>query len=331
MSQKKVTYHEAIVQAIREEMLRDEAVCLVGEDMQEGLPDLGSVLRAEFGPVRVIDTPMAEAAIIGSVMGAALMGMRPITEMSLIDLLANGFEQMLHITMQMGHDMERVPLVIRGSVGSVKKTATTSTLWEASLYQMPGMKVVAPSTLYDAKGMLKAAIRDDHPVVYLESQALRQMSELSDVWPSDDYTVPLDKAIVRREGQDMTIATYGAMIYPCLRIAQILEEDDDLAVEILDLRCLSPLDYQSIFASVKRTNKMLLVYEDSFATRISTELSALIVEELDDYLEGPVTSVSATTAFDASWIPASLYTSTSFTGLACTERILSVARELAAY
>ncbi len=329
MNGKKVTYLEAISDAIREEMRRDEAVFLLGEDVGEygGAFKISAGLLEEFGAERVIDTPMAEAAIIGSAVGAALMGMRPIAEMQFIDFITCGFDQIINMASKMYWRVGMpVPIVIRGpSGGGTKGGPFHSASPEAWFFHMPGIKVVVPSTAYDAKGLLKAAIRDNNPVLYLEHKLLYRMPELREELPSEDYVVPLGKAIIRRDGEDMTLLTYGAMVHQCLRAAQILEEEDDLEVEVLDLRSITPLDREAIQESVKRTNKVLIVHEDTLTGGIGAELSALLAGELFEYLDGPITRVAApdipfpyAPPLEAAYLPNS-------------EKIISAARQLAAY
>ncbi len=329
MSDKKVTYLEAISQAIREEMLRDEAVFLLGEDVGSygGAFKVSAGLLKEFGAERVIDTPMSEAAIIGSAVGSALMGMRPIAEMQFIDFITCGFDQIINMASKMYWRVGMpVPIVIRGpSGGGTKGGPFHSSSPEAWFFHAPGMKVVVPSTTYDAKGMLKAAIRDNNPVLYLEHKLLYRMPELREELPTDDYIVPLGKAIVRREGDAMTIITYGAMVHQCLRAAQVLEEDDDLDVEVLDLRSLSPLDREAIMASVKHTNKVLIVHEDTLTGGIGAELSAILAEDLFEYLDGPITRVAAPD------VPFPYAPPLEEAYLPNAKKILTAARELAAY
>src|SRR5581483_3585902 len=228
MSGKKVTYLEAISQAIREEMRRDEAVFILGEDVGTygGAFKASAGLLEELEPERVIDTPPSEAAITGSGVGGALMGMRPIAEMQFIDFITCGFDQIINMATKMYWRAGMpVPMVIRGpSGGGTKGGPFHSASPEAWFFHAPGIKVVVPSTAYDAKGMLKAAIRDNNPVLYLEHKLLYRLPELREELPTEDYIVPLGKAITRRDGEDMTLLTYGAMVHQCLKAAQTLEE-----------------------------------------------------------------------------------------------------------
>jgi pyruvate/2-oxoglutarate/acetoin dehydrogenase E1 component len=328
-AESKVTYLEAIGQAIREEMLRDEAVFLLGEDVGTygGAFKVSAGLLEEFGPERVIDTPMAEAAIIGTAVGSALMGMRPIAEMQFIDFIASGFDHIVNMASKMyWRSGMPLPMVIRGpSGGGTHGGPFHSTSPEAWFFHTPGIKVVVPSTTYDAKGLLKAAIRDNNPVLYLEHKLLYRMPELREALPEDDYIVPIGKAVTRREGDDMTMLTYGAMVYQCLKAAQLLEEEDDLEIEVIDLRSLTPLDRETILDSVKRTNKVLIVHEDTLTGGIGAEIAAILAEDLFEYLDGPITRVAAPdTPFpyapqlEAAFLPN-------------TDKILSAARKLAAY
>ena len=324
-----ITYLDAISQAMREEMRRDEAVFLLGEDVGTygGAFKVSAGFMEEFGPERVIDTPMSETAIIGSAVGAALMGMRPIAEMQYIDFITCGFDQIINMASKMYWRVGMpVPMVIRGpSGGGTKGGPFHSSSPEAWFFHTPGIKVVVPSTTYDAKGLLKAAIRDNNPVLFLEHKLLYRQPELREELPDDDYIVPLGKAIVRREGEDMTVLTYGAMVYQCLKAARLLEEEDDLEVEVVDLRSLTPLDRETIMESVKHTNKVLIVHEDTLTGGIGAELAALLAEELFEYLDGPITRVAAPDApfpyappLEAAFLPNA-------------EKIVSAARKLAAY
>jgi pyruvate/2-oxoglutarate/acetoin dehydrogenase E1 component len=327
MSEKKVTYLEAISQAIREEMRRDETVFLLGEDVGTcgGAFKVSAGMLEEFGPERVIDTPMA--AIIGSAVGAALMGMRPIAEMQYIDFITCGFDQIITMASKMYWRVGMpVPIVIRGSSGGgTKGDPFHSTSPEAWFFHTPDIKVVVPSTTYDAKGLLKAAVRDNNPVLYLEHKLLYRRPELREELPEEDYIVPLGKAIVRRQGEDMTMLTYGAMVYQCLKAAQILEEEDELEIEVVDLRSLTPLDHEAITESVKHTNKILIVHEDTLTGVIGAELSAILAEDLFEYLDGPITCVAAPEA------PFPYAPQLEEAHLPNTEKILAAARRLAAY
>jgi len=329
MNGKKSTYLEAISEAIREEMQRDEAVFLLGEDVGSygGAFKVSAGLLEEFGAERVIDTPMAEAAIIGSAVGAALMGMRPIAEMQFIDFITCGFDQIINMASKMYWRAGMpVPIVIRGpSGGGTHGGPFHSASPEAWFFHTPGIKVVMPSTAYDAKGLLKAAIRDNNPVLYLEHKLLYRLPELREELPEEDYIVPLGKATVRREGEDMTILTYGAMVHTCMKVARTLEEDDDLAVEVVDLRSLCPLDREAIEASVKRTNKVMIVHEDTFTGGVGAELAALLADDLFEHLDGPITRVAAPD------VPFPYAPELETAYLPDNEKILSAARKLAAY
>lgn len=324
-----LTYLDAISQAIREEMRRDEAVFLLGEDVGTygGAFKVSAGFLEEFGPDRVIDTPMSEAAIIGSAVGAALMGMRPIAEMQYIDFITCGFDQIINMASKMYWRVGMpVPMVIRGPAGGGTKGGPFhSASPEAWFFHTPGMKVVAPSTTYDAKGLLKAAIRDNNPVLFLEHKLLYRNPDLREELPADDYIVPLGKAVVRREGEDMTMLTYGAMVYQCMKAAAVLEQEDDLEAEIVDLRSLTPLDRDTIKESVKHTNKVLIVHEDTLTGGIGAELAAILAEDLFEYLDGPITRVAAPDA------PFPYAPPLEEAFLPNAEKIVTAARKLAAY
>jgi 2-oxoisovalerate dehydrogenase E1 component beta subunit len=310
-------------------MQLDEAVFLLGEDVGNygGAFKVSKGFLEEFGAERVIDTPMSEAAIIGSAVGSALMGLRPIAEMQYIDFITCGFDQIINMASKMYWRAGMpVPMVIRGpSGGGTKGGPFHSSSPEAWFFHTPGIKVVVPSTTYDAKGLLKAAIRDNNPVLFLEHKILYRQPELRAELPGEDYIVPLGKAEVRREGEDMTMLTYGAMVYQCLKAAQRLEEEDDLEVEVVDLRSLTPLDRETIMESVKRTNKVLIVHEDTLTGGIGAELAAILAEELFEYLDGPITRVAAPDA------PFPYAPPLEEAFLPNAEKILTAARKLAAY
>jgi 2-oxoisovalerate dehydrogenase E1 component beta subunit len=287
----KVTYLQAIHDALQEEMQRDESVFLLGEDIGRvgGAFKVTEGLHEEFGEKRVVDTPISECAIVGLAIGAALVGMRPVAEMQFIDFISCGFDQIVNMaaTMRYRYAGEAgVPLVIRGPCGGgVHGGLFHSQMPEAWFYTVPGLKVVLPATVYDAKGLLKAAIRDNDPVLYFEHKYLYR--RLKEDLPEDDFVVPIGKAKVRREGTDLTIVTYSAMVHQALAAAERMAEDD-IAVEVLDLRSVRPIDEETLLESFKKTNKALILYEDSKLGGVGAEISAIIAEQAFEYLDGPL-------------------------------------------
>ena len=287
-----VTYIQAIHDALAEEMRRDQSVFLLGEDIGVlgGAFLVTKGLHEEFGEKRVVDTPISESAIVGLAVGAALAGMRPVAEMQFADFISCGFDQIVNMAATMryryGGDAG-VPLVIRGPCGGgVHGGLFHSQMPETWFYNVPGLKVVLPATAYDAKGLLKAAIRDDDPVLYFEHKYLyRRIKE--DI-PEDDFVVPIGEAIVRREGEDLTIVTYSAMVHQALAAAERLEKDDDISVEVVDLRSVRPLDKQTVLESYKKTNKAIILYESSKLGGVGAEIAAIIAEEAFEYMDGPL-------------------------------------------
>src|SRR5437899_10178649 len=227
MSEKKVTYLEAISQAIREEMRRDEAVFLLGEDVGTygGAFKVSAGFLEEFGPDRVMDTPISESAIVGAAVGAALMGMRPVAEMQFMDFISCGFDQIVNMAAKIHYRWgAKVPLVIRGPSGAgVHGGPFHSQSNEMWFVHTPGLKVVVPATAYDAKGLIKASIRDDNPVIFYEHKFLYR--RIKDEVPEEDYVVPLGKAAVRREGTDISVIPYGAMVWTALEAAEQLAKE----------------------------------------------------------------------------------------------------------
>jgi 2-oxoisovalerate dehydrogenase E1 component beta subunit len=246
-----------------------------------------------FGEKRVIDTPIAEGAIVGAAIGASLMGMRPIAEMQFIDFISCAFDQLTNFAAKNRYRWGAgVPIVVRGPCGGgVRGGPFHSQNPEMYFVHTPGLKVVAPATAYDAKGLLKAAVRDDDPVIYLEHKFLYR--RIKEDLPKDDFTVPIGKAAVRREGTDLTLVTYGAMLYPSLEAAATLEKESGAKVEVIDLRSLLPLDRETLVASAKKTGKVLVVHEDTRTGGIAGEIAATINEEAFDHLDGPVLRVTA--------------------------------------
>ena len=289
------TYLEAIRQAIWEEMEKDPNVFVLGEDIGAygGAFKVTEGMLEKFGAMRVIDTPIAEGAIVGAAIGAALMGMRPVAEMQFIDFISCAFDQLTNFAAKNRYRWGAgVPIVVRGPCGGgVRGGPFHSQNPEMYFVHTPGLKVVAPATAYDAKGLLKASIRDDDPVIYLEHKFLYR--RIKEDLPKDDYVVPLGKAAVRREGTDLTIVTYGAMLYPCLEAATTLEKDRGAKAEVIDLRSLLPLDRETIVASARKTGKVMVVHEDTRTGGIAGEIAATINEEAFDHLDGPVLRVTA--------------------------------------
>jgi pyruvate/2-oxoglutarate/acetoin dehydrogenase E1 component len=289
-----LTYVEALREALSEEMARDERVFLLGEDIgayggafkvTEGLVD-------RFGRERVIDTPISEAAIVGAAIGAAYMGMRPVVEMQFIDFLSCGFDMLTNFAAKSRYrNGLGVPMVVRGPCGGgVGGGPFHSANPEAAFLNTPGLRIVEPATARDAKGLLKAAIRDDDPVLFLEHKFLYR--RVKDEVPADDDVVPLGRAEVRRAGRDATIVTFGAMVHAALDAATSLA-GDGVDVEVLDLRTLAPLDREAILTSVARTNRAVVLYEAPRTGGIGGEIAALIGEEGFEFLDAPVARVAS--------------------------------------
>ena len=292
---KELSYLEAIREALAEEMRRDGKVFVLGEDVGAygGAFGVTQGLYAEFGELRVLDTPISESAIVGISVGAALRGYRPVAEMQFADFISCGFDQIVNQAATLRYrygGRAAVPLVIRApSGGNVAGGLYHSQNPEAWFVHRPGLKVVAPSTAYDAKGLLKAAIRDDNPVIYFEHKYLYRRAK--GPVPEGDEIVPIGVAATKREGDDITLLTYGAMVTPSLEAADRLSKEG-VEVEVIDLRTLLPYDKNAIFASVEKTNRVLIVHEDVKTLGIGAELSAVISEELFGHLDAPVRRVT---------------------------------------
>ena len=289
-----ITYLEAIRQGMWEEMEKDERVFLLGEDIgvYGGAFKVTAGFLEKFGEKRVIDTPISEAAIVGAAMGAALNGMRPIAEMQFIDFIACAFDQLTNMVSSTRWRWgASVPMVVRGPCGGgVHGGPFHSANMEAYFFHTPGLKIVAPATAYDAKGLIKAAIRDEDPVLYFEHKYLyRRIKE--DV-PDTDYVVPIGKSALRREGDDVTVITYGSMVHVALESAAALETEG-VQVEVLDLRTLLPLDEEAILESASKTGKIVVLHEDRRRGGIGGEIAAIITEKAFEYLDGPVVRVAS--------------------------------------
>ncbi len=291
-----VTYLEALRQGLWEEMERDEEVFLLGEDVGRygGAFKVTEGFQDRFGERRVIDTPISEAAIVGAAAGAAHMGMRPVVEMQFMDFIACAYDILTNYVATARYRAGlSTPIVVRGpSGGYVRGGPFHSQSPEAGFFHTPGLKLVCPATVRDAKGLIKAAIRDDDPVIYFEHKYLyrRLKEELAE---DEEIITPLGKARVAREGTDLTVITWSAMVWKSLEAAQSIENEDGASVEVLDLRTLLPMDDDAIMASVRKTNKVLIVHEDTRTGGVAGEITARINETAFEWLDGPIMRVTA--------------------------------------
>jgi 2-oxoisovalerate dehydrogenase E1 component beta subunit len=321
-----ITYIEAIRQALWEEMERDDRVFLIGEDIGHygGAFKITLGFLEKFGEDRVIDTPIAESAIVGAAAGAALMGHRPVVEMQFADFISCAFDQIVNMVAKFRYRTgTNVPLVIRGPFGGrVHGGPFHSQCPESWFVHVPGLKVVAPSTPSDAKGLLKAAIRDPDPVIYFEHKYLYR--RIKGPVPDTDTTVPIGKAEVKLAGTDLSIITYAAMVHQAFEAAARLARKG-ISAEILDLRTLLPLDREAITATARKTGKVLVVHEATRTGGVGGEVVATIAEGAFDRLDGPILRVSApdtpvpfTAPLEEAFLPNA-------------DRIVAAAERLAAY
>jgi acetoin:2,6-dichlorophenolindophenol oxidoreductase subunit beta len=295
---RELTFGEAINEALREEMARDERVYIIGEDIRVGYGGgafgVTKGLFAQFGPERVIDTPISESAIAGTSVGAALWGMRPVAEIMFADFMALAMDHIANSAAKMRFAYAgeaTVPVVFRMAFGAgVGAALHHSQSTEAWVTNVPGLKVVMPSTPADAKGLLKSSIRDDNPVVFLEHKLL--YSRLKGPVPDGEYLIPLGKADVKREGEDLTIIAMGAMVQQALAAADLLEKDG-VKTEVVDPRTLVPLDRQGILDSVKKTGKVVIVHEAPTFGGFGGEVGSMIAEEAFYSLDAPIRRVGA--------------------------------------
>jgi 2-oxoisovalerate dehydrogenase E1 component beta subunit len=291
---KEVTYLEAISQALDEEMARDERVFLMGEDIATygGAFKITEGFLEKYGEWRVLDTPLAESGFVGAAIGAAMMGLRPVVEMQFADFISCAFDQITEVAAKNHYRWNApVPMVIRAPFGGgVHGGPFHSECPEGWFFHSPGLKLVAPSTPYDAKGLLKAAIRDPNPVIYFEHKFLYR--RLKAVLPEEDYIVPIGKAEVRKTGADISVITYGAMVHLALEAAASLEKEG-IDLEVIDLRTLIPLDKDAVFESIRKTSKAIVLHEDTKTGGIGAEIAALLAEECFDSLDGPILRVTA--------------------------------------
>jgi 2-oxoisovalerate dehydrogenase E1 component beta subunit len=288
------TYVDAIREGLREEMLRDPKVFLIGEDIgvYGGAFKVTDGLIGEFGEERVIDTPISETAIVGAAVGAAMMGMRPVAEMQFIDFISCAFDMITNFAAKSRYRHGvGVPLVIRGpSGGGVHGGPFHSQNPEAYFAHTPGLKIVQPATAADAKGLIKAAIRDDDPVLFFEHKFLYR--RIKEELPAGDHIVPIGKAAVRRAGRDLSVITYGAMVWTALEAAKTLEAEG-IDCEVVDLRTLFPMDEETVLESVAKTNKAILLHEATRTGGIGAEIAAVLSERCFEYLDGPLVRVTA--------------------------------------
>jgi len=291
-----ITYRDALREAIREEMLRDERIFILGEDIAGygGTYAVSKGLFEEFGEKRVRDTPLAEEVITGAAIGAALGGLRPILELMTInfsllasDLLVNSAAKFHY----MFGGQPQIPMVVRmPGGGGAQRGAQHSQMFESWYAHIPGLKVVMPATPYDAKGMLKSAVRDPNPVLFIEHELLYNVKgEVPD--EGVDYTVPLDRGEVKREGQHVTIITFSRMLHVTLQAAEELAKED-IQAEVIDLRCIRPIDIDLILDSVKKTNRVVIAEEGWKYYGTGQGLAALIYEFAFDYMDAPIQHVN---------------------------------------
>ena len=291
-----LTYLEALREGLREEMQRDERVFILGEDVGRygGAFKVTDGFAAEFGDARVIDTPISEAAIVGAAAGAAHLGMRPVAEMQFIDFISCAYDMLTNYVATARYRANLAcPIVVRGPCGGyVRGGPFHSQNPEAAFLHTPGLKIVCPATARDAKGLIKAAIRDDDPVLYFEHKYLYR--RIKEQLPEDgDLLTPIGRARVAREGTDLSIVTYSAMVWKALEAAQALEKEDGLDVEVLDLRTLLPMDDDAILATVRKTNRVMIVHEDTRTGGVAGEIAARINESAFEWLDAPALRVTA--------------------------------------
>jgi pyruvate dehydrogenase E1 component beta subunit len=291
-----MTYRQALHDTLREELLRDENVYLMGEEIGvfEGSYKITAGLLAEFGPKRVIDTPISEEGFVGAAIGAAMLGLRPIVEIMTINFSILALDQLVNHAAKiygMFGGQTPVPMVLRTPGGGGQQLAATHSqnleVWYA---HVPGLKVVVPSTPADARGLLRTAVRDDDPVIFIENLALYNTK--GEV-PDGDYTTELGRAEVVRQGRDLTIVAYSRMAKIALDLANRLQDEEGISAEVVDLRSLRPLDRETVVASVRRTNRAVVLEEDWLSYGIGAELAATIQEGAFDYLDAPVRRVAA--------------------------------------
>ena len=285
---------EAVREAITEEMRRDTKVFVIGEDVgvRGGVFLATQGLMEEFGSERIIDAPLAEASIMGIALGAAFRGMRPIPEVQFSDFVWPSVNQLIGEAARTCYGTNgavQVPMVIRMPYGGgIRGGLFHSQNVETHFFHTPGLKVVAPSTPYDAKGLLKSAIRDNNPVVFLEHKKTYRL--VRGEVPEEDYTLPIGKADVKRKGANITLVSYGLTLHYCLEAAETMAAES-IDVEVVDLRTLTPLDTDTVLNSVKKTGKLAIVHEDNITGGVGAEIAAIVADQAFEYLDGPIVRV----------------------------------------
>ncbi len=323
------TVIEAVREAIREEMQRDSTVFVLGEDVGKrgGVFLATQGLIDEFGESRVLDTPLAEASIMGIALGAAFRGLRPIPEVEFADFVWPTVNQLIGEAARTCYGTNgavKVPLVVRIPYGGgIRGGLFHSQNVEAHFFHTPGLKVIAPATPYDAKGLLKSAVRDNNPVVFLEHKKTYRL--VRGEVPEEEYTLPLGQADVKRRGEDLTVVTYGLTLHYCLEAAeQVAAEGID--VEVVDLRTLKPLDKETVLTSVRKTGKLLIVHEDNITGGVGAEVAALVAEHAFEHLDGPISRLCGP---DVPTMPFSQNLEDAY--MPDTGKVVQALRKLAAY
>ncbi|GGE21169.1 pyruvate dehydrogenase complex E1 component subunit beta [Psychroflexus salis] len=290
-----IQFREAVCEAMSEEMRADESVYLMGEEVAEynGAYKASKGMLDEFGPDRVIDTPIAELGFAGIGVGSAMNGNRPIVEFMTFNFSLVGIDQIINNAAkmrQMSGGQFNIPIVFRGPTASAGQLgATHSQAFESWYANTPGLKVVIPSNPYDAKGLLKSAIRDNDPVIFMESE---QMYGDKGEVPEEEYTIPLGKADIKREGDDVTIVSFGKIIKEAYKAADQLAEDHNVSCEIIDLRTVRPLDYDAIINSIKKTNRLVILEEAWPFGNVATEITYRIQQDAFDFLDAPIIKIN---------------------------------------
>ncbi|MBO55098.1 MAG: alpha-ketoacid dehydrogenase subunit beta [Dehalococcoidia bacterium] len=320
---------EAVRSAMQEEMRRDSSVFVLGEDVGKR----GGVFLStqgfldEFGESRVIDTPLAEASIMGIALGAAFKGMRPIPEVQFSDFVWPSINQLVGEAARARYGSNgqlTVPMVVRIPYGGgIRGGLYHSQNVESFFFHVPGLKVVSPGTPYDAKGLLKSAIRDDNLIIFLEHKKSYRL--VRGEVPEEEYTIPIGPSDVKRQGSNITVVSYGLMLHHCLEAAELLSQED-VDVEVVDLRTLRPLDTETIINSVKKTGKILIVHEDNLTGGVGAEIAAIVADQAFEYLDGPISRLCGP---DIPTMPFAQSLEEAY--LPNTDKVASALRELAQY